>query len=56
MILKLIPVILMMFYFWAILGLDIFNINTYSYRQNSPYESYDYAEFTSFGKALLVLF
>lgn len=58
MIMKLVPIIWMTFYLWAIVGIEIFNTNTFQFRPNSPYEDItnNYTDFTSFGNACLVLF
>lgn len=57
MIIKLIPVLLTIFYIYSIFGMEFFNKDTIPYRkENNPYDAYDYADFTSFGGALLILF
>lgn len=38
------------------MGMELWNTDTYAHKNNSPYDhSSDYADFTSFGGAILVL-
>lgn len=46
----------MMFYIYGIIGLEIFNTDTFDYKENSPYDSNSYIEFTNLGNAILILF
>lgn len=55
-IIKLVPIIMMVFYIWAIIGMENFNKKTHSYRQGSPYEEYHYADFSNFLGATALLF
>ena len=75
LVLRLVPIIWLIFYIFSIIGLETFNTDTFdhivgawiyphnhiyhasNYKQGSPYtQTENYADFTSFGKAQLVLF
>jgi hypothetical protein len=43
-------------YLYAIIGMMIFNTNTDSYQNGSPYIANDYTDFTTFAGSLLLLF
>ena len=47
-IMKVIPIILMVFYIWAIIGIENLNTKTHQYKEDSPYEEYNYADMNSF--------
>jgi hypothetical protein len=55
MILKLIPIMLMVFYLYAIIGMQLFNISTHPYREGSPYEM-PFSDMSTFLGALKLLF
>ncbi len=47
----------MIFYLYAIWGIETFNTNTKKFKEGSPYTaSNDYTDFNSFGGAMLILF
>lgn len=58
MIMRLIPIMFQIFYFWAIIGMENFNTKTHGRegRMESPYVEYVYASFNNFHGALLLLF
>lgn len=56
MIVKLSIVIWIVFYIWAILGMEIFDTDTYNHKTSTSFNIYTYADFTSFSKTLLLLF
>ncbi|EGR34851.1 hypothetical protein IMG5_000790 [Ichthyophthirius multifiliis] len=53
---KLIPILLIIFYIYALIGVNIFNTKLNSYRLNSPYDQNNYIDFNNFGNAMLILF
>lgn len=54
---KLIPVVLSLFYIWALMGTDLLNTATFPYNaEKNPFSIYDYSDFTSFGNAMLIMF
>lgn len=57
LIFKLMPILLAVMYIYAILGMQFFDTSkgNYDFKDN-PYDTYNYADFTSFGGALLLLF
>jgi two pore calcium channel protein 1/two pore calcium channel protein 3 len=55
-IFKFVPLMIMIFYIWAIIGMDNFNTNTHPYREGSPYLQYSYANFDSFVGAISLLY
>ncbi|EGR34811.1 hypothetical protein IMG5_001520 [Ichthyophthirius multifiliis] len=55
-ILQLIPILIIIFYLYAVWGMEIFNIRTFSYKKNSPYQENILGDFTSFKNSLLILF
>lgn len=56
LILRLIPVLLLVYYVWGICGMSVFNTKTHSYKEGSPYQSYEGNTFESMAHAWLVLF
>jgi hypothetical protein len=57
-VIKLLSILMTVFYFYSILGMEIFNTKTNPYREDSPYAdgSYvTYTNFNSFGGGLLML-
>lgn len=56
LIFKLIPLILMVFYIYSIFGMEYFNHETSKTVDNSPFNIYTYADFSTFSGALLILF
>lgn len=55
LVLKLMAVLFMVTYLYAIIGMEIFNSKDQIY-ENSPYIKDNYANFNTFGGALLILF
>ncbi len=53
---KLVPIIYMIFYLYALWGMESFNTDTFPYKEGSPYDMNSYTNFNSFGNALLILF
>lgn len=51
------PIMFIIIYFYAIVGVEIFNTNYNEYDKNShnPYAWTNYADFNSFGSAFLLL-
>jgi len=45
---QLVPILEMIFYIYAILGMEIYNTKTFEHQANSPYDDYPYANFNSF--------
>ncbi|KAL4429432.1 hypothetical protein ABPG74_021019 [Tetrahymena malaccensis] len=54
-VIRLIPVILVVYYIYTYIGLDNFNTNTFQYNPNSPYDQ-QYADFNNFYGAMLIYF
>ncbi|EAR82678.2 cation channel family transporter (macronuclear) [Tetrahymena thermophila SB210] len=54
-VVRLIPIILVVYYIYTYIGLDNFNTNTFNYNQNSPYDQ-GYADFNNFYGAMLIYF
>lgn len=51
------PIIFMIIYIYAAIGIEIFNTNYNEYHdEENPYAWTDYADFNSFGGAFLLLF
>jgi len=46
----------MMFYIYGVVGMEIFNIDTFEYKKDSPYEENSYAYFNNLGNSMLILF
>jgi len=45
-----------LFYVYAIIGMEIFNTNTFEYIPNSPYSTDEFVTFNTFYGAIMVLF
>lgn len=56
MIFRLIPVMFMIFYFWAVIGIENFNTETNPHRAGSHYITFEYATMNNFYGALMLLF
>ncbi|KAL4467991.1 hypothetical protein ABPG72_015861 [Tetrahymena utriculariae] len=54
-VIRLIPVILVIYYIYTYIGLDNFNTNTFRYNENSPYDQ-NYVDFNNFHGAMLIFF
>ena len=60
LVFKMIPIIWMLVYLWAIIGMEYFNKNTVHHHseakdEHNKYEFLEYADFTDFSGSLLVL-
>ena len=50
------PIIFIMFYIYGVIGMEIFNTQTFEYKANSPYDMNSYLDFNHLGNAMLTLF
>lgn len=56
LVIQLMPVIFILYYVYSIIGMEFMNWETSEIREGGPFTLYEYADFTSFGGALLILF
>jgi hypothetical protein len=56
LVFQFIPVLLMVYYVYAIFGMQFFNANHNHIEEGGEFAMFEYSDFTTFGGSLLILF
>ena len=46
----------MMFYIYGVIGMELFNTDTFEFKKDSPYGANSYVDFNNLGNSMLILF
>ena len=56
LIVKFLPIFMSVFYIYTIFGIENFNIKTFDHYKDGYFAVYNYADFSTFGGGMLILF